>query len=134
MKQTIRLTESELRNMIEASINEAIQDEGKTNQFLQGVKSFFGKGNQGKQNIQNDYYRSTGGGLNLKKRWDAAKTNYKTQGVIDNVDAIKNPLSQMIQDGTITTQTTIGQLFQLLGRQKGTATNQGSQAMNRIYK
>ena len=53
MKQTIRLTESELRGMIEMSINEALQDEGLGNQLMQGAKSFFGRGDMGKKNYNN---------------------------------------------------------------------------------
>lgn len=134
MRQTIRLTESELRNMIEQSINEAMEDEGFGNQLWQGAKSFFGKGNQGAGNEKNAYTRSFNGGLNLGKRWNAAKTNFQTQGVIDNADAIIGPLKQLVQSGQINGKMTVAQVLQMLGRQKGTATNRGSAAMNRIYK
>lgn len=42
MKQTIRLTESELREMIEMSINEALEDEGFFGNIGRGLKSAFG--------------------------------------------------------------------------------------------
>lgn len=42
MKQTIKLTESELRQMIEMSINEAMQDEGFFGNIGRGFKSAFG--------------------------------------------------------------------------------------------
>ena len=41
-KQTIILTESELREMIEASINEAMQDEGFFGNMWRGAKNAFG--------------------------------------------------------------------------------------------
>jgi len=133
MRQTIRLTEGELRYMIQESINEAME-EGRWNQFKQGAKAFFGKGDQGSQNIANQYDRSFNGGMNLGKRWNAAKTNYQTQGVIDNADEIIQPLRQMVQNGEISNKTTVGQLFQMLGSRKGGATTKGSAAMNRIYR
>lgn len=42
MRQTIRLTESELREMIEMSINEALEDEGFFGNIGRGLKSAFG--------------------------------------------------------------------------------------------
>ena len=42
MKQAIRLTESELRDMIQQSINEAMQDEGFFGNIGRGLKSAFG--------------------------------------------------------------------------------------------
>jgi hypothetical protein len=42
MRQTIRLTESELREMVEMSINEALEDEGFFGNIGRGLKSAFG--------------------------------------------------------------------------------------------
>ena len=42
MKKTVRLTESEFRNMVEETINEALQDEGLWSDLKAGAKTAFG--------------------------------------------------------------------------------------------
>ena len=90
--QKIRLTESELYNMIAEQVNEALQDEGFWNQLKQGTKSFFGNGYR----ADNDYRNTTADRqsrgehtanflngstpMNLKGRWNAAKTGFQQQG------------------------------------------------------
>lgn len=135
MKQTIRLTESELRGMIEMSINEALQDEGLGNQLMQGAKSFFGKGDMGKKNYNNRVTRSGNGGLNLGKRWNAAKQNFKSQGTIDNANDFISTLKNYMQEAGLGVSNKIGELWGYLdGKVKAKAAKSGSMAQNAIYK
>lgn len=135
MKQTVRLTESELRDMIEMSINEALQDEGLGNQLMQGAKSFFGRGDMGKKNNNNRVTRSGNGGLNLGKRWNAAKQNFKSQGTIDSANDFIATLKNYMQEAGLGVSNKIGELWGYLdGQVKGKAAKSGSMAQNAIYK
>lgn len=99
MKQTIRLTESELRNMIQNAVNEALDneqgelDEGFWNNLKTGANTFMNKG-----------------GGNLKNRWDNAKKNYNLQGELDGMQDLVSKLSQYIDAGQISPQMTVAQL------------------------
>lgn len=134
MKQTIRLTESELRQMIEESINEAMQDEGLWNQLKQGTKAAFGKGDMGARNQTNQKVRSGNGGLNLGQRAKAFKTNFQSQGVIDNANEIVDGLQKLVDSGVATWQSTLGEVWGQMNQQKAQATRRGSSAQNAIYK
>ena len=135
MRQTIRLTESELRQMINESINEAMMEEGWGNQFMQGAKSFFGKGDMGARNQNNQKVRSGDGGFNFGKRWNAAKTNFKSQGVVDNANDFITTMKQFMQNAGLTVSNTIGELWGYLdGQVKGKAVQSGSRAQNAIYR
>ena len=135
MKQTVRLTESELRAMIEETINEALQDEGLGNQLMQGAKSFFGRGDMGKKNYHNRVTRSGNGGLNLGKRWDAAKQNFKSQGTIDSANDFIATMKKYMQDAGLSVSNKIGELWGYLDSQvKSKAAKSGSMTQNAIYK
>ena len=135
MKQTVRLTESELRAMIEETINEALEDEGLGNQLMQGAKSFFGRGNMGKNNYNNRRIRSGNGGLNIGKRWDAAKQNFKSQGTIDSANDFIATMKKYMQDAGLSVSNKIGELWGYLdSRVKSNAAKSGSMAQNAIYK
>ena len=134
MRQTIRLTESELRQMIEESINDAMLEEGFKDQLVQGAKSFFGKGNMGDKNQNNQRTRSGNGGMNLGKRWTAAKENFKSQGVIDNANEIVNNLQKLVDSGICTWDSTLGEVWGAMNQNKAQATLRGSRAQNKIYK
>ena len=134
MRQTVRLTESELREMIEMSINEALQDEGLGNQLMQGAKSFFGRGDMGKKSYTSKTLRSGDGGTNFGKRWNAAKENFKSQGVLDKNNELINWLKSFMQNNGLTVSNTIGELWGKLDHQKAMATKRGSNAQNAIYR
>ena len=134
MRQTIRLTESELREMIEESINEAMMDEGRWNQLKQGAKSLIGKGDMGSRNFYNRRTRSGNGGLNIGKRINAAVQNYKSQGVLDKNNEMIEWLKQFMQETGLTIKNSIGELWGKLDHQKAMATKSGSDAQNAIYK
>ena len=122
MKQTIRLTESELRNMIEMSINEAMQDEG----FLDGISAvkdkatnfLTRKGRNLKQNAQDfvtnniekakEYYNNKKEQIgqkvnNMKNTYYAGSINGDAQKYLKNAcDSLENLMSanqQLIDRG-----------------------------------
>ena len=102
----IVLTESELKTKIAECINEALQDEGLWNQVKQGAKSFFGNGYGAdkEDNFRNTTADRQARGehtanwlnkntpMNLKQRWNAAKTGFKEQGTVDNVGELNKSL------------------------------------------
>lgn len=135
MRKTVRLTESEFRAMVEQTVNEALQDEGFGNQLMQGAKSFFGRGDMGKKNYNNRVTRSGNGGLNLGKRWNAAKQNFKSQGTIDNANDFITTLKNYMQEAGLGVSNKIGELWGYLdSRVKSKAARSGSMAQNAIYK
>ena len=98
MKQTIRLTESELRGMIEMSINEAMQDENwvadKINQGKSAVKTMFNKeGGDFGQRIKN------------------AKKNWTAQGELNDIGNLRKQLEDLVDKRAINPNTTIAQLI-----------------------
>ena len=98
MKQTIRLTESELRQMINESINEAMMDEGwlgdKMNQAKSAVGTMFNKN-----------------GGDLKQRYQNAKKNWGTQGELNDIGNLRKQLEDLIDKRGIDPNTTIAQLI-----------------------
>ena len=83
MKQTYRLTESELHMMIESCVNEALQDEG----FLGGLGSLFSKGaNKATQSAKNLSGRINNAYQGAKQQVQGAYNNAKqqVQGAYDN--------------------------------------------------
>ena len=98
MKQTIRLTESELRQMINESINEAMMDEGwfgdKMNQAKSAVGTMFNKN-----------------GGDLKQRYQNAKKNWRTQGELNDIGNLRKQLEDLINKHRIDPNTTIAQLI-----------------------
>lgn len=112
MKQTIRLTEANLRNMIQEAVEDAINngelDEGFWNQLKTGANTF----------MNNDKGSGRGFVDNMKTKWNAAKKNYQTQGQIDQMDNLKSEmqnvqskLQQMLNSGLLTPQTTVEQIL-----------------------
>ena len=95
MKQTVRLTESELRAMVQETINEALQDEGIWRNLKTGAKTFLS---------------NTNNGDGIKGRFQNARKNYKLQGEYDNLQGLIKQLSQFIDAGEIDPNMTIAQL------------------------
>ena len=152
MTQKIRLTESELYNIIAEQVNEALQDEGFWNQLKQGTKSFFGHRYRDDNDSRNTTADRQSRGehtanflngstpMNLKGRWKAAKTGFQQQGYIDNADKIRNELDSLEEllassfDQNTLNKMTIGQLKSRLGGAKGAAMSRIRGANNAIYK
>ena len=99
MKQTVRLTESELRAMIQETINEAMEDEGlwggistlgskfgnKASRVAQNAGNAMGNAwNKAKQTVGNAYNKAAN---NVKQGYESAKKTYQAGSA--NQDAQK---------------------------------------------
>lgn len=134
MKQTIRLTESELRSVIQDSVNEALQDEG----FLQNVgrgfkNAFAGDGKRmakGASNMANNIKRGAQKvGDAIGKRYDAAKVGYTTGRNKDQLKSLYKTIKDLQTKGVLkgpkTDQLTkdyLTQLSQLINSNEGVNT------------
>ena len=89
MKQTVRLTESEFRAMVQETINEALQDEGLWSNFKAGAKNAFGgdvsRMGQAARGAANSIKR---GVQNMGKKIQQTANNVQ-QGVQKRADAWK---------------------------------------------
>ena len=128
MKQTIRLTESELRDMIHQSINEAMQDEGFFGNIGRGFKSAFGgdasRIGQGAQRAAQSVGRGAQkaaqaigrgaqaagkavqqGAQNVAKgavnKYNDMKVGYKSGQQNDQLNKIKSTIQGMLDNGTL---------------------------------
>ena len=102
-------------------------EEGLWNQLKTGAKSAFGAGiGSGDR---------TGGGLNLGKRFNAAKTGFQQQGKVDNIDKVLEVLKPLVDSGKIDPNQTVAQLLNSAGKfQKGSLGQMKAQAKSRISK
>lgn len=113
MKQTIKLTESELREMIVNAINESMEEgenEGLLKNLRAGASAFMG-------NQTND---AEGNGLQkaattLGNKFKAAKQNFQSQGRWDNLEKVRASVKQLVDDGKINPQMTVQQLIAPMG-------------------
>ena len=117
MKQTIRLTESELRDMIHQSINEAMQDEGFFGNIGRGLKTAFGgdasRIGQGAQRAAQSVGRGAQaagkavqqGAQNVAKgavnKYNDMKVGYKSGQQNDQLNKIKSTIQGMLDNGTL---------------------------------
>ena len=118
-------------------------NEGFINNVSQGVQSFFGKGSAGANSEKNKDLRSQNGGLNLGKRWNAAKTNYQMTKESGQINDVIQFLENMVAKKQLSPQTTIADLIggalngNKYGRLHGmrdNRTSRASKAMNDIYR
>lgn len=97
MRQQIRLTESELQNIIEESvrrvISENMEDEGTWNQIKSAGRTLFNRD-----------------GGNFPQRFKNARKNFTTQGELDDINGLIQQLSQLLDARKISPQTTVAQL------------------------
>ena len=124
MKQTIRLTESELKEMIEMSINEAMENEGwlgnKWKQTKSAVGSAFNNDDSG-----------------LKQKLQNAKNNWVSQGELKGISSLRQQLTQMLDARQISPDTTVAQLVggkynnNKFGRMTGMEANRRNQIKRR---
>ena len=111
MKQTVRLTESEFRAMIQETINEALQDEGlwggistlgskfanKASRTAQNTGNAIGNAwNKAKQTVGNAYNKAADnvkqGYQSAKKTYQAGSANQDAQNAIQNAVRALNDL------------------------------------------
>ena len=114
-KQVIRLNEATLRRLVAECIEESIEnseiEEGFLDNVKAGTKSAFGKG-VGSNNSKNIRH---GGGLNLNKRWRAAKAGYNAKNTNDKIDNVVSYLNDLINQGKIDPNQTVEQLVKSVG-------------------
>ena len=108
MKQTVRLTESELRAMIQETINEAMEDEGvwggistlgskfgnKASRVAQNAGNTMGNAwNKAKQTVGNAYNKAAN---NVKQGYESAKKTYQVGSANQDAQkAIQNAVSAL---------------------------------------
>lgn len=130
-KNVIRLTEEDLNNIIKESVQQILKEnpenEGFWNNLKTGAKTFMNNDNRQ--------------GLDLKNRWNAAKSNFKTQGEYDDIKDLIQKLSQLLDQRKISPQTTVAQLVggkyntDAQGRQRmGTMTGMANNRMSQMRK
>lgn len=127
-KQRIKLTESELRNIIreavEQELNEMDMEEGwlgdKWNQVKSATKTATQQGD-----------------MNLNDRFNNAKKNWNSQGELNDINNLIQQLSQFVDNGKIDPQKTIAQLIggkynnNKFGSMSGVAANRKAQIQRR---
>lgn len=126
-KQMIRLTESELHQIIEESvkaiITENMEQEGWYDKMKAGAGAFF-KSPQ------------AAGGLNLGKRMEMAKKNFNSRGKFDDLRGLISQLQALVDAKKIDANVTVGELLGnkgVGGKLRGMAINQASQMKSRGY-
>lgn len=105
-KQLIRLTESDLQNIIEESVTRILSEneecEGLWNQIKRGAQSFMGRNANGGSEVPSNADQPT---YNMRGRWNAARSGYKEQGRIDSNNANLETLNALAkkfgEDATI---------------------------------
>lgn len=101
MRQQIRLTESELQNIIEESVRRVIaentEDEGKVRDKWNQIKS-----------AGHTLFNRNGG--NFPQRFKNARKNFTTQGELNDINGLIQQLSQLLDARKISPQTTVAQL------------------------
>lgn len=134
MKRIVKLTESDLHNIIEESVRAALQEsamnEGMWNNLKAGANAFFGKGvgdASGRNNAPND----TEVNYNLGKRWNAAKTNYQEQGKYDKKQEMIKTLEQFLQRYGANVK--LRDVITSLKRSAGANMSRQSYSINQIY-
>ena len=121
MAQRIRLTESELNEIVAQVLKEEME-ETFMDRLKSGYNSFMGKGAKEKN-----------GALNLSGRWNAAKTGYNEQGNIDKNNECWNYISALMKRYNLTMQSSIKDLYNATRSVNMRAGVNRTEAQNNIY-
>ncbi len=126
-KQMIRLTESELHQIIEESVKAIIKENMEQEGWLDNMKAG-----------ANAFFKSpqAAGGLNLGKRMGAGKANFNSRAKYDELRGIMAQLKALVDANKIDANVTVGQLIGnkgVGGKLRGMAINQASQMKSRGY-
>ena len=148
-QKVIRLDEEQLKSIVLESVlsylAENNEDEGLWNQIKQGAKSFMGNGYGKNKNYRNSVADNQAAGdhtanwlnkktpMNLKKRFNAAKSGFKEQGNIDNANEVRAMLQKLMKDGTIKLEMTVKQVMNKMMGNRLSAQKRVSKANNAIY-
>ena len=134
MAERIRLTESELQNMIRQCVNEAINQSVADGELEEGWLG--DKWNQTKSAAKTMFNNSKEQ-QPLSDRWKNAKKNWNSQGELNDLQNLKDQLSKYLEAGQIDPQTTIAQLVggkfnnNKFGKLTGQIANRKAQISNR---
>lgn len=125
MKTRIRLTESQLNDLIRESVYNVLNEEDMEEGWLNN------KFKQGKQALKTAFQNSDE--MSIRDRWNNAKKNWSNQGELNNLNDLIQSISEFVDNGEINPQTTIAQLIGgkynhgRFGRMTGKAANRRNQ-------
>ena len=125
MKTRIRLTESQLNDIIRESVYNVLNEEDMEEGWLSN------KFKQGKQALKTAFQNSDE--MSIRDRWNNAKKNWSNQGELNNLNDLIQSISEFVDNGEIDPQTTIAQLIGgkynhgRFGRMTGKAANRRNQ-------
>ena len=125
MKTRIRLTESQLNDLIRESVYNVLNEEDMAEGWLSN------KFKQGKQALKTAFQDSDE--MSIRDRWNNAKKNWSNQGELNNLNDLIQSISEFVDNGEIDPQTTIAQLIGgkynhgRFGRMTGKAANRRNQ-------
>ncbi len=125
MKTRIRLTESQLHDIIRESVYNVLNEEDMEEGWLSN------KYKQGKQALKTAFQNSDE--MSIRDRWNNAKKNWSNQGELNNLNDLIQSISEFVDNGEIDPQTTIAQLIGgkynhgRFGRMTGKAANRRNQ-------
>lgn len=125
MKTRIRLTESQLNDLIRESVYNVLNEEDMEEGWLSN------KYKQGKQALKTAFQDSDN--MSIRDRWNNAKKNWSNQGELNNINDLIQSISEFVDNGEIDPQTTIAQLIGgkynhgRFGRMTGKAANRRNQ-------
>ena len=125
MKTRIRLTESQLNDLIRESVYNVLNEEDMEEGWLSN------KLKQGKQALKTAFQDSDE--MSIRDRWNNAKKNWSNQGELNNLNDLIQSISEFVDNGEIDPQTTIAQLIGgkynhgRFGRMTGRAANRRNQ-------
>lgn len=125
MKTRIRLTESQLNDLIRESVYNVLNEEDMEEGWLSN------KYKQGKQALKTAFQDSDE--MTIRDRWNNAKKNWSNQGELNNLNDLIQSISEFVDNGEIDPQTTIAQLIGgkynhgRFGRLTGKAANRRNQ-------
>ena len=125
MNTRIRLTESQLNDLIRESVYNVLNEEDMEEGWLNN------KYKQGKQALKTAFQNSDN--MSIRDRWNNAKKNWSNQGELNNLNDLIQSISEFVDNGEIDPQTTIAQLIGgkynhgRFGRMTGRAANRRNQ-------
>lgn len=128
-KKIVKLTESELSNLIKEAVEQIIMEGEDLEEGWIGDKW-----NQVKSAATT---LGQGGDAGIKDRFNQAKANWKSQGELNNLNTLKQMLSNFVDAGQLNPQMTIAQLIggkynnNKFGRITGMAANRKGQISRR---
>lgn len=132
MKQRIKLTESQLHQLIQDCVNESLREREREEMDENWLKD---KVNQTRSAIKTFTNRDKD--ASMYQRFSNAKKNWNSQGELNGFQNLRDQLSQYLDAGQIDPQTTVAQLVggkyngNKFGKLTGQIANRRAQISNR---